>query len=507
MSAQYSDNTGSGTLPRGFGTGIPISSSSSSSGAANYATTPRNYGSQYQPPIQGTRIEIQRERPVQQQSGYRGNVYHDENNDSGGTNFPDYTLAYRNQEPVHDSPGGPASVRGYQPPKENDSYNTKPWPQTSGGYTSNDRDGYWGSGGPPAYEPRSQNANQGSSSPWMSPDTRFNTGLPLQSTPQKPQQPYTSPAPQSYQPTYNSVPAQPTYNSTPGPFSPSQYSVAPNQQTSSTSGFASREPSSPDRQPSFASVKSGFEHPNISGPGSAYSTPPYSNSSFSTNVNSNYNTYNSPQQPQSFSQPQQYVPTQATNRYTPESFSPAQSRPYQSPLSPGSSGYPGPPTSTRKISFDQDVQENGPYTPPNFSGPYRPAPSSYSAPQYDYGAADFGISSPKSGNLSRQSSRHEDSYTAPSYTYGSDVTSARPEPVGYGLGSAGYYDSSGVSEGIDNISLGESHRYEPPPPAPAAPAPPPPPPPPPPGPPPPPAPPLGDWNATPYRRQTSKVRC
>lgn len=495
-------------VPRGFGTGIAISANSNKNATPNYATTPRNFGSQ----LQATRIN-----QAQQRDDYNSSYQNDNNEDNGGVSFPDYTVAYT--EPVHDSPGGPANIRGYNIPAENTSYSSKSLPRS--GYISSDRDGF---GGSQIYEPKAQIVNQSSFSPTGSSEAKFSTGLPLQTGPQKTQQSFTNAVPQSYQPSYNS--AQPTYSSVARPFSPSTYQgpVSPRSQTVSTSGFASREPSTPSgsiysQTPSNESGNSSFDQSNIHGSRSGtYSTLPLSKPSYNTNNNNSFNVYNS--SPQPFSAPKPFAPAQtnssSTFNQTPAPFSPSLSRPFKGQSSPGSSSssYTAPHSVIRKVSFDQTASENGPYIPAtNFTArPYRPPQVAtivnYPGPAYntpgtqqdDARATDFGVSHPQPPSFSRQSSKPEDDvYTAVPYNPQAVPQTASSEPYAQDYGSNRGYDLSGVNEGLDSLNLG-SFKSEPP-----AVAPPPPPPPPPPGPPPPPAPPLSEWNATPYRRQNQVV--
>ncbi|XP_035824146.1 trithorax group protein osa [Aplysia californica] len=279
-------DSGFKTAPRGGSSNNSGSNIVFSSGNAtpNYSTTPRNYGSQIQQsqPQYGTRIEIQRVAPSQPQQQQQqqqqqqrqqpqrsfSNNYSNDYNDSGGVSFPDYTLAYKQQGPVHDSPGGPVDLRGSsgdlhyggggepasQPsqPPQNISYSTQSLPRGMGGYNNSnnaaaDRDAFSGFGGPPAYEPRSYNAPQPSSySPGYPGDSNranssvgFNTGIPFQASqpqqqqqqrqqPQQQPQSYASPAVQqaSYQPSpsYNNAPQSYNTPGSAGPMSPQPYS-------------------------------------------------------------------------------------------------------------------------------------------------------------------------------------------------------------------------------------------------------------------------------------------
>ncbi|BFZ17550.1 hypothetical protein BsWGS_20589 [Bradybaena similaris] len=549
MSAQLSDNSGYGTTPRSYGPGVPVNINvSRGNETPNYATTPRNYGSQHQPPANSTRIEIQRVQPTQQQSysnvqptqqqgysnvqptqqqsynvqptqqqSYNNNYY---NNDTGGQNFPDYTIAYRNQEPIHDSPGGPINVRGYNVQDESHNYSPRSAPRDTGGFSSSDRDGFGGASGPPGYEPRSYNTSQSSFSPREPEQARFSTGVPAQQSYQKPQQSYNT-TPQSFQNTYNSTPSQPAYNSTPVQptynSTPAQpvYSPAPRQfspptssgpmsprNQSSSSGYNRREPTTPtgsqyNQAPVYGSSSNEFEQPTNRGPGSnAYSTLPYTKPPYSAPNN----TYHTPQ----YQPPQKaYVPSHASPSPTyepPAPFSNSQPRSYQSPMSPGSSsGYMHPPAIVRRVSFDQDVHDSGPYTPSSGYGHahYKSPPPAVNSSSGYY---DYGVSTPKS--FSRQSSRQEDSSNALPYSPQSGPMSPRSESSGYGYsGSRGGYDPSGVSDALENLNFAPAPSYQPPPAPVAAP-----PPPPPPGPPPPPAPPLNEWGSTPVKRHNLKSR-
>ncbi|CAL1534198.1 unnamed protein product [Lymnaea stagnalis] len=550
VTAQLSDSSGYSTTPRGFGVGIPISSStySNSNASPGYATTPRNYGSQQQ----GTRIEIQRVNPTPPPQPQRS---FSRNYDDEGPSFPDYTIPYKQIEPIHDSPGGPVNIRGYQPPsQQNSSYSSKSLPRGVNSYSNNDRDGLGGAGGPPAYEPRSYNPSQSSFSPVNNSEIRFNTGLSFQSSQAKPPTPtfggaaqsynsapqpfsnvgtsynkepqsYTS-APQSFNSapqSYNSAPkaysSAPTttpqvYNSTPRPFSPPSYTgpLSPKVQPTPV-GFGFK-PASYNAEPasSYNQAPSSYgtaaDQSRVHGSGSnTYSTLPHTKPSYNTNNNNSFNIYNSAPQP--YSAPKPFSQTQVT-------FQP---KPYQSPLSPNSSytsniSQPSSQAPVRRVSFDQHVQETGAYSPStNFSPrPYvSPPPVSvpgYPVPSYDppeeySGVSDFGsppVMQPPS--YSRQGSRSNEAYASTSsYVPPVGPTSPRSEVGGYGYTDArGGYDPSGVSAGLDNLNLGSPRTYQAP--APVSPAPPPPPPPPPPSaPPPPPAPPLDGWNPAPYRRQ------
>jgi hypothetical protein len=544
MSAQLNDNAGYDTTPRNFGTGIPLSPNYNES--VNYATTPRNYGSQHQQPVTGTRIEIQRVVPVHQQaqqqaqqhaqqhahkqSGYNNNYYYnDDNVDTGGSNFPDYTIAYRKQEPIHDSPGGPVNIRVHNPPSDHTSYSSKSLPRDAGVYSSSEREVFGTATGPPAYEPRSHNSSQ---VPYARApaEPRFNTGLPLQ---QNSHQIVDEPTQQSYPNSYHSAPSQPAYGY--GPLSPT--SSAPKSQRNdagSTPGFRERDPATPpsgqfSQAPFYGRDNNAYEQSNRrESAGNSYPAQAYSKPAYTPN-NDDINVYNSA--PQYHSAPKVHEPSHIGSSRPIESssaFSPTQSKPYQSFICPGNS-YHAPAATNRRVSFDQSVQDNEHYPhPSSFTTHKSPPPSSYPHQVHpEYEVHDSGISSSSSGKLSRQSSRHDDPYSAPPYTPQGGPLSPRSQSIGYSYSalpytpqggplsprsqSTGYgysgdavgYDPSGVSAAMEKVHF--SPRFEPSPPVAPAP-PPPPPPPPPPGPPPPPAPPLSDWNSTPYKPQNYKQR-
>ncbi|KAH9495423.1 hypothetical protein Btru_015084 [Bulinus truncatus] len=528
VTAQLSDNRNI----KAFGTGIPLSSTvySNSSSAPNYATTPRSFGSQQQPV--GTRIEIQRvnnppPHPAQPQRSYS---YNDE-----GPNFPDYTIPYRQQEPVHDSPGGPVNISGYKIPiQQNNSYESKTLPRSPAS-SNNYGDSFSGAGGPPAYEPRSYNISQSSFSPEVNTESRFNTGVTFQPSYVKPPTPtYSEPTrqayapysssgqsykePQSYtgssqpqyaQPSYNSAPdsysgTSQSYNAVPRPFSPPSSSGPMSPQ--STSFVVKPVPFTPEPQPpSFYSSSYGnnFDQFNLHGSGGkTYATLPNTKSYNNSGKDNSVNAYNSSYQP--YSAPKPYTPTQTA--YQP--------KPYQSPMSPVSS-YPSqsaapssvqPPV--RRVSFDQDAGSYSPST--NFSPrPYKSPPpvQSYSTPSYQpsghanqYGVSDFGaepVMQPPT--YSRLGSRSNESYASKSYSASGDPMSPGVKPSSYGYSNdTDIYNPTSVSAELDNLNLSSPRAYAPPSPAPP---PPPPPPPPPSAPPPPPAPPMNAWNPAPYKRQ------
>ncbi|XP_055876191.1 uncharacterized protein LOC106078248 isoform X3 [Biomphalaria glabrata] len=522
VTAQLSDNNNY----RGYNASNPQSFTvySNTSSAPGYATTPRSFGSQ-QP--QGTRIEIQRVNNPQPPPQPQRSMSYNYNDDD--SNFPDYTIPYKQMEPVHDSPGGPVNISGYKiPVQQNNSYSSKSLPRVSSNNAYNDSFG--GSGGPPAYEPRSYNSNQNSFSPSGNTESRFNTGVTFQPSFVKPPTPTYSETPeyssssqpyretQSYkspsQP-YNSASnsysgtAQTSYNSVPRPFSPPSY-PGPMSPKTQTSSFVvkpvpySAEPQSYSQSPGYGS---NYDQSNLHGSGgNTYSTLPNTKSAYSSNDNNSFNTYNS--------NPNPYQQSSGPKPYTPTAYQP---KAYQSPMSPVSS-YPtqsAAPSSVqppvRRVSFDQDAGTYSPST--NFSPrPYKSPPpvQGYSAPSYqpsgpadNYGVSDFGVEPVmQAPTFSRQGSRSNEAYVSKSYGPSGDLMSPRSNASSYGFSNErDVYDPSSISAGLDNMNLGSPRSYQPPPQAAPAPPPPPPPPPPPSAPPPPPAPPMNDWNPTPYRRQ------
>ncbi|GFN81968.1 PDZ and LIM domain protein 5 [Plakobranchus ocellatus] len=492
----YDSGSGYSTTPKGFGTGIAFNSnnysSNNNSNIPSYATTPRKYA---------TQIQIQTQTP-QNVSSFN-NSFDQDSQDS--YSFPDYTIPYKHQDPVHDAPGGPVNLGRVPQTQLNPSYNSRSLPRGLDS-TDNTYNGY-----------SSGQQSSGVDPNLLSP--RFNTGMPYQ--PQKQQQQFSNAQNSPYsnvnsQRSYESVQSKPIVTS----YSPGQFSPSPNYNIRSptpSSGYGSQQQqqnASPFSPKSFQSNEYSSTYnnqANVHGSGvNTYSTLPLTKPSYTQNNMT-------PSQPYSPSRP--YEPVQSSYRDGPTPFSPSSMsyqanhpRPYQSPLSPASSssGYPTNVGNTqpvvRRVSFDQDVQDSSRLMSPSYNFGARPYKSPPPPAGTDISPPTYGRSNsqpqPQIASISRQNSRpHDYPYSPASGGY----MSPRSDPAAF-IGGHDRFDgldqndSSGVSAGFNNMNLGSS-QYEPPPPPPPPPASvPPPPPPPPSAPPPPPAPPLGNWNTTPYRR-------
>ncbi|BFZ03330.1 hypothetical protein BsWGS_06369 [Bradybaena similaris] len=482
---------GYNAIPKGFGVGIPLNNNfTNKSETTHYATTPRNFGSQRQP-YQATQVEIQNSNPVQQRNVYN-NSYNDEDMDNGGLHLPDYTIAYRKQELVHDSPGGPDNIRGYFNTSGSSSYNTKSLPRGAGGYRSNDLESVGGLREPETNELRTSNGSLSSLSSNASVDAKFSTGIPFTSGPHTPQQSVISPAPQPLHSIDNST--QPAYNSLPRPVSPQTFSgpLSQRQEKSPVPELASKEATLPAGNVSaqatyYQSASSGDDHSMTHTSGNDTYTPaPSLKLTHSTNSNNSFSVYKSTPQP--YSAPKPYAPSQASVsssfNQVPMPFTAAtQFKP--------SSAFNTSHSVIRKVSLDNTAEESGVTVgPTNFTArPFKPvqsvSSSTYSNPaqiqpsnQYDNShddnrTTDFGAST--------QHAKSDILYTATPYT--PSLGSVSPH--------SDLSDDSGMRDGVSNVSLASSTEL-------SLPSPPLPPPPPSFFSPPPVAPPI--WNPVPYKR-------
>lgn len=475
---------GYNAIPKGFGIGIPLNNNfSSKSETTHYATTPRNFGSQRQP-YQATQVEIQNSNPAQQRNVYNSS-YNDEDMDNGGFHLPDYTIAYKKQELVHDSPGGPDNIRGYFKTTGSSSYNTKSLPRGAGGYRSNDVDSVGGLREPKTNELSTSNGSLSSVSSNGPVDAKFSTGIPFTSGPHITQKSVISPAPQPLHSTDNST--QPAYNSLPRPVSPQ----------TPVSELASKEPTLPPGNVSvpatfYQSGSSGDDQPitHISG-NDTYTPAPSLKLTNNTNNNNSFSVYKSTPQP--YSAPKPYAPSQASvsssfNQVPMPFTATSQFKP--------SSAFNTSHSVIRKVSLDHTAEEGVVIAgPTNFTArPFKPvqpvSSSNYSNPTQiqpsnqfenshdDNRTTDFGAST--------QHAKSEILYTATPYT--PSLGSVSPH--------SDLSDDSGMRDGVSNLSLASSTEL-------SLPSPPLPPPPPSFFPPPPVAPPI--WNPVPYKRPSYQV--
>ena len=356
----YDTSSPYSTTPKGFGTGIAYNSAnnysssnansystSNNSNIPSYATTPRKYATQIQ-------IQTQAPHPHQQQSRSLNNSFEQQQDGHDSYSFPDYTIPYKQQEPVHDAPGGPVNLGRAQPQSINSSYSSRSLPRHAqdntsstsynGGYGGGDQ--YGSAPDPNLFSPR------------------FNTGMPYQ--PQAQQQQYQQQQqPQQYQPQqYVSVqkPAQHGGVNSPRSYESGQNSspshatsYSPNQYNPSTgytvrsatpsSGYGSQpQPQQYQPQPqqySNAATFSPNSYNNYSSPSSnsyssqanvhgsgpnAYSTLPITKPSYGLNRSDSspagYQQNSSGMTPTSHSQPKPFTAAPVSYNASPAPFSP-----------------------------------------------------------------------------------------------------------------------------------------------------------------------------------------
>ncbi|CAG5131913.1 unnamed protein product [Candidula unifasciata] len=481
-------------VPKGFGVGIPLNNNyNSNNETTHYATTPRNFGSQHQS-YQATKVEIQNVNSAEQINDHGNSYTNDEDMDSGGLNFPDYTLAYKKQELIHDSPGGPDNIRGYFNSDGNVSYDTKSLPRGVGGYRNNDvdRERERELRAPETNELRISNGSLNSVSSNGSVDVKFSTGIPFNANPQIPQQQFATPVPQTLQFTDKS--AKPADNSLPRTVSPQMFSgpLNPRQDMSSDSELANREPSPPSGLVSvqatiYQSGRNADDQSTTNSTGNGtYTAVPSLKPAYNTNNNNSFSVYKSTPQP--YSAPKPYTPAQIQ----------ASSSFNQVPM-PFSSTQFKPTSVIRKVSLDHSAEEGGmTSTPTNFTArPFKPTQpvtgSTYSNPvqiqsgnQYDKSNDDNRI--PDFGG-STQHAQSGTLYMAMPYTPSGGSLSPRSD-FSEDL-HVNQIDYTGIKEGVGSLNITSSTELsEPSPPLP----------PPPPSAffPPPQAPPM--WNPVPYKR-------
>ncbi|GFR80665.1 hypothetical protein ElyMa_005904200 [Elysia marginata] len=381
------------TTPKGFGTGIAYNNANSYNSSNNnynnnsipsYATTPRKYA---------TQIQIQTQAP-RQPGGSLNNSF-DQQDSSDAYSFPDYTIPYKQQEPIHDAPGGPVNLQGpnsSQPQKVNSSYNYRSLPR-SADPSANSYNGM--------YQPDQYNAEPDPN--LYSP--RFNTGMPYQpQVQQQPQQQYRDEpkhqmyggvnSPRSYESPQNNAPSQvPSYR--PNQFSPSQSYDVRSAGPSSSYGVQHQQqpqnvaPFSPNSTYNNTPNSSYNSQANVHGSGvNTYSTLPASKPSFTLNrSDSSPSSYhNSVSSPQHHSTPKPYTPVSYNAKPTPFSPTLVQNSYNASPTpfspTPVQNSYNASPTpfSPTPIQNSYNARPT-PFSPTQPSqSTYQPSPKPYQSP-------------------------------------------------------------------------------------------------------------------------------
>ena len=375
----YDSSSPYSTTPKGFGTGIAYNNTNNYSTSNNYnnnnnaipsyATTPRKYA---------TQIQIQTQAP-RQYGGSLNNSFDQDGTDA--YSFPDYTIPYKQQEPIHDAPGGPVNLgRSPQSQPVNSSYSSRSLPRAPDNYSSSYNGGY-------DEDPYNTAPDPNLFSP------RFNTGMPYQPQPQQQQQQQQFSnvqkpphgginSPRSYEGMQNNSPSQVTSYS-PGQFSPSPgYNV---RSATPSSGYASQQQqnSAPFSPASYYNNTPSSSQANVHGSGAnTYSTLPISKPSYTHNRSDNSpSTYhNNVGSPQHYSTPKTYTPTPVSYNASPTPFSPAAAQ----------SSYNASPTPYTPTPVQSSYNASPtPYTPTPVQSSYNASPTPYTptAAQSSYNAS------------------------------------------------------------------------------------------------------------------------
>lgn len=426
----YDSNNTYSTTPKGFGTGIAYNNAINytnsntnnnynNNSIPSYATTPRKYA---------TQIQIQTQAPRPPGGGSLNNSFDHQDNPDAYNSFPDYTIPYKQQEPIHDAPGGPVNLGpSQQAQKVNPPYNYRSLPRPSDPTPNSYNNGMYQA---------DQQYNTQPDPNLYSP--RFNTGMPYQPQPQQQQpqlqqqqaqQPPTqyrnddrpphpggvnSPRPYDITPSQSSSPSHaPSYR--PGQFSPApSYNV---RSATPSSGYGNQPyqqahlqssgPFSPNSSPYTGTPSSGYgSQANVHGSGdNAYSTLPISRPSHSLNrsdssPSSYYNNVSAPQQ-YSTPTPKPYTPAAPVPSYNekPVPFSPVKNS-----YNAGPTPYSPTPQSLPSSSYQASPKPyQSPLSPASTSTGYYPSssgPASAQQPQYGHAQPSFGQGQPQPRRVS-----------------------------------------------------------------------------------------------------------